>query len=59
MANSGKQWLAVHDDLRKTQKDRDKKKKKPEEKPKKNQGGGLLGNAIRGLRNRRRTLEDL
>jgi hypothetical protein len=56
MANSGKQWLAVHDALKKSQKD--KRKKKPAERPKKNQGG-LLGKAIKGLRDRRRALEDL
>jgi len=55
MAKSGKQWLAVNDALKKSQKD---KKKKPAERPKKNQGG-LLGKAIKGLRDRRRALEDL
>lgn len=56
MAKSGKQWLAVNDALKKSQKD--KRKKKPAEKPKKDQGG-LLGKAIKGLRDRRRTLEDI
>lgn len=55
MANSGKQWLAVNDDLRKSQKD---KKKKPEKKPKKD-SGGLLGGAIRSLRDRKKKLGDL
>lgn len=56
MASSGKQWLAVNDALKKSQKG--KKKKKPAEKPKKN-SGGLLGGAIRGLKDRKKALGDL
>lgn len=53
-ASSGKQWLAVHDDLKKSQKGKDKKKGK--EKPKAYEG--LIQRTIRQIKERNKRLKE-